>query len=317
MGTYVTRRILEMVPVVVILSMIVFVVLRLLPGDPVSALLGQDAGSISPEQRHVVEHNLGLDRPIPIQYAKWVGDLARGDWGKSLISSQPVATLIKERLTVTLQLAICAWVLSLALGIPIGIVSAVRRNSWLDVFINVGALAGIAVPNFVMGLLLIVVFSVYLHVLPTSGFVSLTTDPIQGFRHLALPTVALAAGLMASVVRQTRSAMLEVLNEDYIRTARAKGLRARRVVFGHGLKNALPPVVTVAGLQVGHLVSGAIIIEQMFGIPGMGQLTIDTILISDFATVQVIVLFAAFFTMSANLLADVAIVEMDPRIRMS
>ena len=166
-------------------------------------------------------------------------------------------------------------------------------------------------------MLLIIVFGVYLHVLPTSGFVPLTEDPIAAMRHLMLPTLALATGLMASIVRQTRSAMLEVLNEDYIRTARAKGLANLRVVLGHGLKNAMLPVVTVAGLQVGNLASGTIIVETMFAIPGMGRLTIDAILISDFATVQVIVLFVALFTMFANLLSDIVYVRLDPRIRLA
>ncbi len=317
MGRYLTRRLVEMIPVLVILSMIVFVVLRILPGDPVAALLGEEAGSLSPEQRRAVEKDLGVDKAIPVQYVVWVADLARGDWGNTLISRQPVVQIIRERLSTTLQLAFFAWVLGLAIGIPIGVLSAVRRNSWLDVGITVGALAGLATPNFLLGLLLIIVFGVYLHALPTSGFVPLSEDPIEAFRHLLLPTVALATGLMASIVRQTRSAMLEVLNEDYIRTARAKGLANTRVVLGHGLKNAMLPVVTVAGLQVGNLASGTIIVETMFAIPGMGRLTIDSILVSDFATVQVIVLFVALFTMVANLLSDVVYVRLDPRIRLA
>lgn len=317
MGRYLARRLVEMVPVIVILSMIVFVVLRVLPGDPVAALLGEEAGSLSPEQRKAVEKDLGVDRPIPVQYVNWVVDLVQGDWGKTLISRQPVVQVIRERLSTTLQLAFLAWVIGLAVGIPIGVISAVRRNSWLDVGITIGALAGLATPNFLLGLLLIIVFGVYLHVLPTSGFVPLTEDPIAAMRHLMLPTLALATGLMASIVRQTRSAMLEVLNEDYIRTARAKGLANLRVVLGHGLKNAMLPVVTVAGLQVGNLASGTIIVETMFAIPGMGRLTIDAILISDFATVQVIVLFVALFTMFANLLSDIVYVRLDPRIRLA
>ncbi len=316
MSGYTLRRLTEMIPVLIILSLIVFVILRLLPGDSVTALLGQEAGSISDEQRAAIERNLGLDRSIPEQYARWVSDLVQGDWGRSLISRQTVSSLIGDRLVVTMQLATLSWLLALAIGIPIGVLSALRRNSWLDVGINVGALAGVATPNFLLGLLLIVVLSVYLGLLPASGFVSLADDPVEALRRMAMPVVALATSLMASIVRQTRSAMLEVMNEDYIRTARAKGLSNSHVVFRHALKNALLPVVTIAGLQVGQLASGTIIVETMFAIPGMGRLTIDAILLRDFATVQVIVLVLAVTTMAANLVADLMYVVLDPRIKL-
>ncbi|MEX2230485.1 MAG: ABC transporter permease [Dehalococcoidia bacterium] len=316
MSTYVARRVVEMVPVLLILSVIVFLVLRLLPGDPLNAFIGQEAGVMTPEQRAVLMEELGLNRPLPVQFADWLVSLLRGDWGKSLISQQPVAALVAARLNITLQLAVVAWLVATALAIPIGVFSALRRNSWLDVGITTGALAGLATPNFLLGLLLIILFSVYLKVLPTSGFVSLTTDPVDALRHLAMPVVALSTGLMASLIRQTRSAMLEVMNEDYIRTARAKGLTPRVVIFRHALKNALLPVVTIAGLQIGNLASGTIIVETIFAIPGMGRLTIDAILIKDFATVQVVVLILALFTMGANLAADLIYVRLDPRIRL-
>jgi peptide/nickel transport system permease protein len=317
MNRYIVRRFAEMIPVLVILSIVVFAILRILPGDPVAALIGEESGSLSPEQRAALERELGLDEPLPIQYLEWASDIVRGDWGRSLISRQPVADLIKQRLSVTLQLAAFAWVIGLALGLPIGVISALKRNSWADVGINVAALAGLATPNFLLGLLLIVVFAVYLGWLPSSGFVSFRENPSEAVRHLLLPTVALATGLMASIIRQTRSAMLEVMGEDYIRTARAKGLSNGRVIFRHALKNALLPVVTIAGLQVGNLASGTIIVETMFAIPGMGRLTIDAILISDFSTVQIIVLILAVFTMVANLIADLLYVQFDPRIRLA
>jgi peptide/nickel transport system permease protein len=317
MNRYIVRRFAEMIPVLVILSIVVFAILRILPGDPVAALIGEESGSLSPEQRAALERELGLDEPLPIQYLEWASDIVRGDWGRSLISRQPVADLIKQRLSVTLQLAAFAWVIGLALGLPIGVISALKRNSWADVGINVAALAGLATPNFLLGLLLIVVFAVYLGWLPSSGFVSFRENPNEAVRHLLLPTVALATGLMASIIRQTRSAMLEVMGEDYIRTARAKGLSNGRVIFRHALKNALLPVVTIAGLQVGNLASGTIIVETMFAIPGMGRLTIDAILISDFSTVQIIVLILAVFTMVANLIADLLYVQFDPRIRLA
>jgi peptide/nickel transport system permease protein len=317
MWRYVVRRLVEMVPVILLLSIIVFGILRLLPGDPVAALIGEEAGTLNAEQRAEIEKSRGLDRPLVIQYTTWLVDLVRGDWGRSQRGRQPVATLIKQRLGITLQLATFAWVVGLATGISVGVISALRRNSWLDVAITVLALAGIATPNFLLGLLLIVFFGVYLHVLPVSGFVSFTEDPLQALRHVALPTVALATGLMASISRQTRSAMLEVMNEDYIRTARAKGLNGSRVVMRHALKNALLPVVTIAGLQIGNLASGTIIVETIFSIPGMGRLTIDAVLLQDYQTVQVIVVILAAFTILANLLADLTYVYLDPRIRLS
>jgi peptide/nickel transport system permease protein len=316
-GKYVMRRVIEMIPALLILSIIVFVLLRLLPGDPVGALLGQESGTIDAEQRAAIERSLGLDRPLPVQYGLWLRDLVTGDWGRSLVARQPVSTLIEQRLGVTLQLATFAWVVALLLGVPIGVASALRRNSWFDVAITTSALAGIATPNFLLGLLLIVVFGVYLQVLPTNGFVSFAEDPVGALRHVALPTVALATGLMASIIRQTRSAVLEVMNEDYIRTARAKGLSSSRVILRHVLKNALLPVVTVAGLQIGNLASGTIIVETMFSIPGMGRLTIDAVLTQDYQTVQVIVVVLAVFTILANLAADLAYVYLDPRIRLA
>lgn len=318
MSRYVGRRLMEMVPVLLILSLIIFALLRLLPGDPVVAFIGEEeSGQLDDEQRAAIRHLLGIDRPLPIQYTTWLRDLVIGDWGRSSIARQPIALLIKQRLGATVQLALFAWVVALVIGIPIGVLSALRRNSWLDVGITVGALTGIAIPNFLLGLLLMIVFGVYLGLLPVSGFVSVMDDPVDALRHLALPTVALATGLMASIIRQTRSAMLETLNEDYIRTARAKGLSNGRVIVRHALKNAMLPVVTIAGLQIGNLASGTIIIETVFAIPGMGRLIINSVITQDFNTVQVLVVILAVFTITANLAADVMYGYLDPRIKLA
>lgn len=309
---------MEMVPVLLILSLIIFALLRLLPGDPVVAFIGQEeSGQLTAEQRTAIRHQLGVDRPLPVQYATWLRDIVTGDWGRSNISRQPVSLLIKQRLGATVQLALAAWVVALAVGIPIGVLSALRRNSWLDVGITVGALTGIAIPNFLLGLLLMIVFGVYLGLLPVSGFVSFTDDPIDALRHLALPTIALATGLMASIIRQTRSAMLETLNEDYIRTAHAKGLSSTSVIVRHALKNAMLPIVTIAGLQIGNLASGTIIIETVFSIPGMGRLIINAVINQDYGTVQTLVVILAVFTITANLAADIMYGYLDPRIKLA
>jgi len=306
----------EMVPMLFIVSIIVFVLIRLLPGDPLTAILGPSANTLDAEQRHVLQHQLNLDQPMPVQYVKWLGQLVRGDWGRSLVSRRPVRADIGERLVRTLQLASLSWILGLGLAVPIGVVSALRRNTWLDVVIRSGALAGAAVPSFLLALLLIYVFPVRLHVLPTHGFVSITDKPLDALRYLLLPTVALTTGLMASLVRQTRSGVLEVLNEDYVRTARAKGVAKSSVIMRHVMKNALLPVVTIAGLQVGHLVSGTIIIETMFAIPGMGSLTVNAVLQHDYQTIQVVVIILSIATVLASLLADLTYGVLDPRIRL-
>jgi peptide/nickel transport system permease protein len=307
---------IELAPVLVIISIIVFVLIRLLPGDPIEAVLGPEAGTLDPEQRQVLERQLGLDQPIPVQYVQWLKRMVQGDWGRSLVSRRPVADEIRQRLTRTLQVALCAWLVGLMVAVPIGVISALRRNTWLDVGITAGALAGAATPSFLLALLLVYVFAVRFHILPTRGFVSLTEDPVQALRHLALPTIALATGLMASLIRQTRSGVLEVMNEDYVRTANAKGVANRVVLTRHVLKNALMPVVTVAGLQIGNLAAGTIIIETMFSIPGMGSLTVNAVLQHDYLTIQIVVLILAVSTVLANLLADLTYVVLDPRIRL-
>lgn len=315
MVPFVMRRLLyETVPLMFFLSIFIFVVLRVLPGDPLRAIVGDEITTLADADRLVLMQELGLDKPLFFQYVDWLGNLLTGDWGRSFIDRKPVSEAIGERIPVTLQVSSIAWLLAVVMAIPIGVFSALRRNTWADAAVNVIALLGVATPNFLFGMLLILVFAVSLGLLPTNGFVSFTEDPLQAARYLAMPVAALATGTMASLVRQTRSAMLEVMNEDYIRTAHSKGLAPRHVIIRHALKNALLPVVTVAGLQVGNLLSGTVIVETMFSIPGMGRLTVSAVYGQDYALVQILVLILAMAHVLANLAADVLYVRLDPRI---
>jgi peptide/nickel transport system permease protein len=314
---YLVRRGIEIVPTVLIVTIFVFVLMRVLPGDPITAEIGAaESGMLTEGQRAELERQLGLDKPWPVQYLRWLQGVVTGDWGRTITGRQQITDLIEKRAWVSLQVGLIAWATAMAIAVPIGIISALRRNSWLDVSITSGALAGLAAPNFVVALVLIVIFGVHLQLLPTRGFVPFSQDPGLWLRHLILPVVTLATAGMATITRQTRSAMLEVMREDYVRTAQAKGLSRRKVVIRHTLRNALLPIVTLSGLQIGNLISGAIIVETVFGIPGMGRLTIDSVLSSDYQTIQILVLVFAVATILGNLLADVVYSILDPRIRL-
>jgi len=315
MTAYICRRLLQFVPVLIILSLVIFVLLRVVTKDPLSAYVGADAGGLSPQARRELTRSLGLDKPQAVQYVEWLGNVLRGNWGRSLIGRQPIGQIIRARLGVTVQLGVVAWLIAVAAGVPAGILSALRRNSWLDVAVTSFALAGIAIPNFVVGLLLIIVCGVYLHLLPTTGAVQLTQDPVQALRHLILPALALGLALMAGIARQTRSAMLEVLREDFVRPARAKGLRQRSVIWRHAFRNAVLPVLTIAGISAGHIASGAVIIESLFGLGGIGSLVASAIVGHDYLTVQVLALVLALFVLVANLVTDILYGMLDPRIR--
>ena len=314
---FVMRRLVyEMIPLLFFLSISIFILVRVIPGDPLRAIIGDEITTLNPAERAPLMRELGLDRPLYVQYVSWGKNLLTGDWGRSFISRRPVRAVIVERLPVTLQISVISWVLAVAMAIPIGVFSALRRNTWADAVVNVFALVGVATPNFLFGLLLILVLAVGLGLLPTNGFVPITEDPIKALKYMVMPVIALSTGTMAGLVRQTRSAMLEVMNEDYIRTARAKGLSPRHVITRHALKNALLPVVTIAGLQVGNLLSGTVIVETMFSIPGMGRLTVNAVYGQDYALVQMIVLLLAVVHVIANLGADIMYVRLDPRIRL-
>jgi peptide/nickel transport system permease protein len=312
MPAYIVRRCLGLVPVLFFLSLVVFAMQYLLPGDPVAVVVGQTTIDREVEQR--IRHDLWLDRPLPVRYAHWLWGTVRGDLGRSYRSNEKVLNLIRARVPVTLTLAGAAWLVGL-IGIPLGIIAATHHNRRLDIGPSMISVLGISVPSFWLAILLIWLFGVHLHWLPPSGYTSLTTDPVDAVRHLILPAITLGVAGAAVTMRQTRSAMLEVLRQDYINTARSKGLAERRVIGRHALKNALLPVATLLGLQVARLLGGAVVIEQVFAIPGLGRLAVSSINLREVQIVQGVVMMAACMVLLCNLAVDVLYVVLDPRIR--
>ena len=303
-----------MIPVLAIITFIVYALMFAIPGDPARALVGPGE-SLDEEQLEIIRKEHNLDKPVIVQYGLWLTRALRGDFGRSTQNYRPVAEELKDRVQVTLQFGIVAWLLAVLIGVPAGIVSAVYRGKPVD-FIATGlSIAGVAIPNFWVGIMSILLFGVILGWLPTQGYVDIFEDPAEGFRHMILPAFALGITSWALIMRQSRSAMLEVLAQDYVRTARAKGMRPRSVVWVHALRNALLPVVTVFGLQTGRIFAGAVVIETLFGIPGMGQFMIQAIFARDFQSVQGAVLLMALAVLFANLITDLVYAWLDPRIR--
>lgn len=303
MVSYILRRIVQLIPTFIGVTLVTFVVLRM-TGDPAMMVLGEMA---SQEALAAYRAQFGLDQPIHVQYIRFMGDALRGDFGTSLRYSEPVGRLILDRLPATLQLGAASILFAVILGIPIGIFSAVRRSGVLDFVVRSLVLLGQAVPGFYLGILLIIVFAVQLRWFPTGGR--------GGLEHLVLPTIALGTSLMALIVRFARSAMLDVLRNDYIRTARAKGLHPATVVTRHALKNAMIPLVTVIGLQVAVVFSGAIVTETVFSWPGLGRMIVQAIYARDFPVVQTAVLFVAAVVIGINLIVDIIYAFLDPKIR--
>lgn len=314
MLSYLIRRLLFAVFVVIGVVTIAFGLIHLIPGDPVDAVLGTEA---SPESRTALRRELGLDKPLYHQYGVWWWDLLHGDLGRSVMTDQPVSQLVLQRLPTTIPLALMAIVIAIAISVPAGIISAVRRHSWVDALVSVFAFSGLSIPGFWLAVLLILAFSLHLRWFPPSGYVSVFEDPLAGLHHLILPSIALGAALAAALTRMIRSSMLEVLGQDYVRTARAKGLREQGVVVGHALRNALIPAITVLGVQVGVLLSGALIIETVFALPGLGRLTVQAVLDRDFPLVQGCLIVIASTFVLINLVTDMIYVYLDPRIRYS
>ncbi|HEX9077845.1 MAG TPA: nickel ABC transporter permease [Anaerolineae bacterium] len=312
MGAYILRRLVQMIPVLFLVSLMVFSIIHLTPGDPALLILGEE---VTPEKLTALRHQLGLDQPIPVQYGLWLSNVLRGDLGRSVRTQQPVLEAIIQRLPPTVELTLFATVISLSVAIPAGIISAARRNSASDMASTVLALLGISMPNFFLAILLIFVFALKLRWLPPIGYIPINQDVIGNIKGMILPGLTLGAATAALISRQTRSSLLEVLNQDYIRTARAKGLADRVVILTHGLKNAMIPVATVIGLQVGALLGGAIVTETIFVLPGVGRLVVDSIFSRDFPVVQGAVLFLALVYLFANLVVDILYVFLDPRIR--
>ena len=311
MPQYILRRLLLMVPVAFLVTVIVFVLLRLAPGDPVLAYAGEER---DPEILAQVRRSLGLEQPWPVQYAAWLGRAVQGDLGRSIRTRQPVAEAIVERLPATLELGLAALALSVAVALAVGTLSALKRNSAVDLLATGLTLAGVSLPNFFVGLILILVFGLALRLFPPGGYVPFVQEPLENLHRLVLPAATLAAASTAVNLRQVRSALLDVLSQDYVRTARAKGLGERAVVVRHALKNALVPVVTLVSLQVGAIIEGAIITETIFFWPGVGRLAVEAISGRDYPVVQAIVLLSALSFMASTLLVDLLYAWLDPRI---
>ena len=316
MARYAARRCLEAIPTLFFVSALVFGLIRLAPGDPAAMRMGREAAR--PENKPKLEalrREMGLDRPIPVQYVLWLRDLARGEFGDSIRSKRPTTALVGEKLPATLELVAGATVFGLLVAFPLGILAALRRGTALDRAAMGFVSAGLAVPSFWFGLTLILVLSVTLHWLPPSGYVPLREDPVENLKRLVMPAVTLGVYVAATLMRFLRADMIEVMAADYVRTARAKGLRQRAVVVRHALKNALLPVLTIAGLEIGALLGGAVIVEQVFGWSGIGWLTVQAIFDRDYPLVQTSVLFVAVGLTLVNLLVDLGYGLLNPKLR--
>jgi peptide/nickel transport system permease protein len=318
MARFALSRIMQAIPTMVIVSMLVFGLIRMAPGDPAAMRMGREAAK--PENLPKLEalrEEMGLTKPIPVQYFYWIDDLAHGNFGDSLKNKRPTIDLFMQKLPATLELVIGATLFALLLAFPLGIISAIKRGSLVDRAAMGFVSAGLAVPSFWLGLTLILIFSVRLGWLPASGYVPFRDNPVENLRRLLLPAVTLGTYLAATLMRFIRSDMIQVLNADYIRTARAKGLREKSVIMRHAMKNALIPVLTVAGLEIGALLGGAVIIEQVFGWSGIGWLTVQGIFDRDYPLVQTCVLFVTVGLIVVNLLTDLAYGLLNPRMRVS
>ncbi len=312
---YVARRLALSILVLFGVSILIFTIVRLLPGDVIDMMIGTE-GSMSASQQRVVRDRYGLNDAWPVQYARWMGGILQGNLGKSFRTGQDVLPLLAARLPTTLELALLAVVLSSLIAIPLGVISALARNGWTDFWARLLGLVGLSIPNFWLATMMILAVSTLARgILPTSGYTPPSQSLVGSLRSLLLPSLALALANMAILMRMTRSSMLEVLRQEYVTTARSKGLVERVVVYRHALRNALIPVATVAGLQVGYLLGGAIIVEQIFALPGLGTLILNGILQRDYPVVQAGVLFVALSFVLVNLAVDVLYAYLDPRIK--
>lgn len=309
---YFIGRLVQAVPVLILASIAVFLVLRLVPGDPADAIAGEDA---TPQEVEVIRDQLGLNDPLPVQYGRWISDLARGDLGTSVRTGVPIRKLLSLSLPPTLELAVASYVIAVAIGLPLGIIAGVRPRSFWDWLLSLYTVGSLGIPHFLTGVLLLWAFSVELTWFPASGRVSFFEDPISSLRYLVLPALALGTGLAAVLARYTRTTIQEAMGQDYIRTARSKGLSGRVVVVRHALRNSLIPVVTIMALQVGQILAGAVVIERVFTRPGLGRLVVDAILNRDYLIVQSTLIVLVVIFVAVNLAADVAYGALDPRVR--
>ena len=312
MVRYIVRRLLFFIPVALIVSFLTFMTIHLVPGDPAQILLGESA---TPQTIALLRQQLGLDKPLPVQFGLWLVQVLQGNLGQSIQMQQPVQEAIGQRLPVTVELGVASLLLSLIVAFPLGIYSATHRNSWIDWLVNIVSLLGTAIPSFVLGLLLLLFFSVSMRLFPPGGYVPLDVNPLANLQDLILPMVTLSAGSVAVNMRQIRASMADVLSQDYVRTARAKGLSERRIEYTHALRNAIIPVLTIVGLQFGAILGGTFVVETIFLWPGIGQLAVTSILSKDYPVVQGVVLFSAFTYMITNLVVDVLYALLNPQIR--
>ena len=314
MTTYLLRRLGQMVPVLIIVSLLAFGLIMVLPGDPALMMLGEQTGNDRTAYQ-AIRTQLGLDRPLPIQYLDWAAHAVRGEFGTSLRDRLPIRQAITSHVAPTLELAVLGMVIAVIVALPVGILSALKPGSIVDMVATVLALSGVAVPHFFLGILLIELFAASLRLLPPSGYIPPTEDLGANLRLMIMPALTLSTGITAVLMRHTRSSFLEVMEQEYVVTARAKGLGAQAVVIGHALRNALLPVVTILGLEMGSVIGGVVVLETIFSIPGMGRLIVDSILFRDYPTVQALVLLLAVTVLVANLLADLTYGVLDPRVR--
>jgi peptide/nickel transport system permease protein len=311
MASHITRKLLEVIPILLLVSMILFIIINLLPGDAAMAVMGE---SVNQEDLARTRAELGLDKPCYVRYADWLFKVLQGDLGRAVKSNQPVTEIVLQRLPVTVELTLLAMLISILLAVPAGIFAALQRNSVWDVLNAIVSMIGLAMPPFWMGILLILLFSVWWGWLPSSGYVGFFKDPLKNLQHLAMPAFAIGLAFAATIMRQIRSSMLEVLGEEYIVTARAKGLRESVVIWKHALRNALIPVVTVISMQMGRLIGGAVVTETVFALPGVGREMVDGIIARDYPVVMALILITALCVVLTNTLVDIIYVVIDPRI---
>ena len=309
---FVVRRTLAVVPVLLVVAVLAFLLLRLVPGDPAAVIAGDSA---TPEQVAALRERLGLDRPIPVQFAIWLADVLRGDLGESYFFRKPVAELIAQRLEPTLALGLAALTIAVLVAVPLGVLAAFRQGSWIDRTVMGLSVAGFSMPVFVLGYLLVYLFSVRLEWLPVQGYARLSEGLLPFLERLVLPAVTLSVVYVALVARITRTSVLEVLDEDYVRTARAKGLTDREVLVRHALRNAAVPILTIVGIGLAVLIGGAVVTESVFAIPGLGRLTVEAVLSRDFPVIQALILLFATGYVFVNLAIDIGYAMLDPRIR--
>jgi peptide/nickel transport system permease protein len=309
---FLVRRVAISIVTLFVISVIVFTGVRMIPGDPARVMGGTDADAAGLAE---IRQKYGLDDPIPVQYLRWAGLALRGDLGESIRTRESVVWTVARKLPITIELAFLSLLVALAIAIPAGVFSAVRRNTVWDLLANAVSLCGLSVPSFWLGIMLILLLSVRLHWLPASGFVPLWENPLANLQRMIMPAFVLGAGLAAVLMRQTRNSMIDILSADYIRTAWSKGLASRAVIFRHAFRNGLIPVVTILGLQTGALMGGAVVTEQIFVVPGFGRLIVEAVFTRDYPLVQGVVLITASTYVLVNLLVDVSYSVLNPRIR--